>query len=331
MRVLSGTLTPEMAGAAFTRLADALIAALADAALKEIRRAHGKVPGGELAVVALGRLGGSEMTAGSDLDLIVIYDHDDGVTGSDGKKELSPPQYFARAAQRIVAALTAPTAEGTLYEVDMRLRPSGRAGPLATRLAAFELYQAEEAWTWEHMALTRARPISGSAAFRGRVNAAIHKALCMKRDAAKVAREVREMRALIAEEKGDADIWDLKLARGGMVDIDFIAQYLQIVHAHAMPEILSLWTPAVMDTASEAGLISEADWDLLRTAQRRYHALTQVLRLCLTEPFDPDTAGEGLKRLLARAAEAPDFAALEAELRETQEKVREAFDRVLGA
>lgn len=329
VRVLSGSLAPEQAGAAFARLADLLVSALADAAGKEMRQIHGRVKGGEAAIIAMGRLGAKEMTASSDLDLILLYDHDDGEIGSDGKKELSIDQYYARLTQRIVSAISAPTAEGALYEVDMRLRPSGRAGPLATRLGAFSRYQEEEAWTWEHMALTRARPISGSAAFRKRVEDAIRDVLRRKRDVKKVAKDVAEMRALIAEQKGEDDPWDLKLARGGLTDIEFIAQYLQLVHAHEAPDILSTSAAAVLDAAHSRKLITTGDWEVLRPALRRYHALTQILRLCLTKPFDPANAGEGLLRMLARSASLPDFAALTAELKETQAQVREIFLRIL--
>jgi glutamate-ammonia-ligase adenylyltransferase len=329
VRVLSGTLAPEQAGAAFARLADVLVETLADAAEREMVTANGRIPGGEAAVVAMGRLGASEMTAASDLDLILLYDHDKDALGSDGRRELASPQYFARLTQRIVSALTAPTAEGALYEVDMRLRPSGRAGPLATKLDAFERYQAEEAWTWEHMALTRARPISGSPAFRAKVEKTIRDILCAKRDPKKVAKDVAEMRAMIATEKGEDDPWDLKLAKGGLLDIEFLAQYLQLIHAHAAPDILSTSTAAVLDSARSKGFITTEDWEALKAAHRRYHALTQVLRLCLTERFDPATAGEGLLRLLARSSSLPDFASLKAELADNQKQVRAIFKRVV--
>ncbi|WP_229729260.1 bifunctional [glutamine synthetase] adenylyltransferase/[glutamine synthetase]-adenylyl-L-tyrosine phosphorylase [Agaricicola taiwanensis] len=331
VRVLSGTLPPEQAGAAFSRLADLMIQTLTKAAESEIVTVHGRVPGGEAAILAMGRLGSCEMTASSDLDLILLYDHDNDVQGSDGRRELSPTQYFSRLIQRSVSALTAQTAEGALYEVDMRLRPSGRAGPLATRITAFERYQAEEAWTWEHMALTRARVVTGSEAFRAHVETAIREILCRKRDPRKIARDVTEMRTMIAQEKGDADPWDLKLAKGGLLDIEFLIQYLQLVHANARPEILTTSTGAALDVLKSHDLLSVGDWEVLKSAHRRYHALMQVLRLCLKGRFDPGTAGEGLLRLLARSAGLPDFAALQAELRDDQVAVRKIFKRVVSA
>ena len=189
---------------------------------------HGRLRGQETAILALGRLGAREMTANSDLDLIVIYDFDGKHPNSDGKRPLYGAQYFARLTQRLISALTVQTNYGVLYQVDMRLRPSGRSGPLATQIGGFESYQEREAWTWEHMALTRARVVSGSAAFSVRIEAVIRAVLCRKRDARAIAADVVEMRGAIAKEKGDANPWDLKYAAGGLVDIEFIAQYLQL-------------------------------------------------------------------------------------------------------
>jgi glutamate-ammonia-ligase adenylyltransferase len=276
----------------------------------------------------MGKLGGREMTAASDLDLILIYEHPDDAV-SDGERSLEPSQYYARLTQRLVAALSAPTAEGTLYEVDLRLRPSGRSGPLATRLTAFQSYQAGEAWTWEHMALTRGRAVSGSAGFKGEVEAAIIGILTRERDAKKIAADVRDMRAKLASEKGEGNPWDIKFAKGGLVDLEFIAQYLQLVHAHAHPEILNTSTANVLEASHKAGFLTEEDWDILRRATQLQHDLTQVLRLCLSGPFDPGKSGEGVKVLLARAGGVPDFRTLDAELRDVQERVRQVFEHVL--
>ena len=213
----------------------------------------------------------------------------------------------------------------------MRLRPSGRSGPVATSLAAFASYQDTEAWTWEHMALTRARPVAGSPAFAARVEAVIRNVLCRKRDAATVAADVVEMRQAIAKEKGDDARWDLKYAAGGLIDLEFIAQYLQLVHAADKPDILDATTARVLDKAWRLGLLPAEDADVLRPAARLYHNLTQILRLCLSGPFDPKTAGAGLLGLLCRAADLPNFATLDAHLKETQQKVRASFSRILGA
>jgi len=213
----------------------------------------------------------------------------------------------------------------------MRLRPSGRAGPLATRLEGFAAYQETEAWTWEHMALTRARLISGSPTFKHRVERVIRDILRRPRNAELVAGDVLEMRAAIAKEKSDAERWDLKYVAGGLIDIEFIAQYLQLVHAHQLPEILDTSTARVLEKAQLLRVLAVEDAEVLRAAVQRYHDLTQILRLCLPGAFDPKTAGAGLLRLLARAGDVPDFATLDATLTNMQSKVRASFLRILGA
>ena len=160
--------------------------------------------------------------------------------------------------------------------------------------------------------------------------AAIRDVLCRKRDVRAVTEDVIEMRAAIATEKGDADPWDLKYAAGALVDIEFIAQYLQLVHAAAMPDILDTSTARVLEKAAQLGLLAAADAAVLRGAVRLYHDLTQILRLCLPGAFDPKTASAGVLGLLARAADLPDFPALEAHVMETQRQVRECFVRILG-
>ena len=329
LRVAAGAVAADRAGAAFAMLADVLALALFERAERELVSVHGRVKGGAAAVVALGKLGGEEMTAASDLDLILLYEHPEGAVETDGDRPIAPAQFYARLTQRLVAALSAPTSEGVLYEVDVRLRPSGRAGPLATRLKAFETYQAEEAETWEHMALSRARILAGPKAFRRRVGRAIGTVLTAKRDPKRVAKDVAAMRALLDKEKGGGGPWNLKHAPGGLVDIEFVAQALQLAHAHDRPEMLYTVTAPALDRAKEAGMLGEDDWTTLREAARLQIDLTQILRLALDGPFDPDEAGEGLKQQLARVGEAPDFRTLTAMLVERQKAARKAFTRVM--
>jgi glutamate-ammonia-ligase adenylyltransferase len=330
VRLLSGTISANRAGEFYARLADVLIRAVHRWVEKRFSLAHGQVPNSESAVLALGKLGGSEMTAGSDLDLLLLYDYDPDEPESNGQRQLHATQYYARLTQRLVSALTTPTNAGKLYDVDLRLRPSGRSGPVATSLESFQIYQREEAWTWEHMALTRARVVSASAFFGAKVEEEIRQILCTERDPGIVARDVHEMRGAVAEEKGEDDRWDLKYAAGGLVDLEFIAQYLQLIHAHATPDILDTATARVLDKAARLGLLAAEDSDVLRPAVRLYQNLTQILRLCLSGPFDPKAAGQGLLSLLARAGDVPDFATLEAHLTETQARVRASFVRILG-
>jgi len=154
--------------------------------------------------------------------------------------------------------------------------------------------------------------------------------LCRKRDDAMVATDVADMRGAIAQEKGGDDRWDLKYATGGLVDLEFIAQHLQLVHAAAHPDILDTSTARVLDKAWRLGLLPAEDADVLRPAARLYHNVTQILRLCLPGRFDAKTAGQGLLQLLARAADLPDFASLNADIIETQQKVRASFTKIVG-
>src|SRR5215469_5040242 len=330
-RILSGTVSAEQAGAAYARLADVLIGTIHREVEQSFAAAHGRLPEQQSAVLALGKLGGREMTAGSDLDLILVYDFAGEHPASDGPRPLTGFQYFARFTQRLISALTAQTNYGSLYHVDMRLRPTGRSGPVATQIDGFRAYHEHDAWTWEHMALTRARVVSASPGFAARVEDVVRDTLTRRRDPATVAADVAEMRRAIAQEKGEGERWDLKYAVGGLVDLEFIAQYLQLVHAAERPEILDTSTARVLDKAWAAGVLAPEDADVLRPAARLYHNLTQVLRLCLSAPFDPKTAGSELLRLLARAADLPDFATLEPHLADTQAKVRASFHRIVGS
>jgi [glutamine synthetase] adenylyltransferase / [glutamine synthetase]-adenylyl-L-tyrosine phosphorylase len=212
----------------------------------------------------------------------------------------------------------------------MRLRPSGRQGPLATQLSSFRLYQREEAETWEHMALTRARVVAGDPSLAADVAETVRQALTRKRDAAQVAREAGAMRKLIAAEKGDKDVWDLKLVAGGLLDIEFIAQYLELAFAHKRPAILDVSTRKALENAGAAGLITAEEAEVLIDAHRLYTDATQFMRLSTSGPFDPAKAAAGVKRRIAAASGLPDFEALTAALDEARKRVRAAFEAIVG-
>ncbi|MBV9548245.1 MAG: bifunctional [glutamine synthetase] adenylyltransferase/[glutamine synthetase]-adenylyl-L-tyrosine phosphorylase [Alphaproteobacteria bacterium] len=320
----------EAAGPALAAIAETVIAGLLPRVEAELALTAGRVPGGSFCVIAMGKLGGREMTASSDLDLVFVYDLAEGVESSDGPKPLPPTLYYARLAQRLIAALTTPTAAGTLYEVDMRLRPTGNKGPAAVSLKSFTEYHASESWTWEHMALTRARVVAGEGAARAALKAAIRRRLTAQTDGAKVMADARAMRARMAESFSDKNPWDLKYAQGGLVDIEFIAQALQLVHAPAEPEVLDSNTIAALHNLHAAGALAKADAAILVAAAGLQHALTQVLRVALDEVPKMEAATPGLKAMLAEAGGAADFAALEARLFDLQARVRAIFERVLG-
>jgi glutamate-ammonia-ligase adenylyltransferase len=329
-RILSGTVSAQQAGTAFADVAEGIVHTVRGLVTDRFAAQHGRIREQETAIVAMGRLGAREMTASSDLDLILLYDFDKEQPDSDGERSLQGSHYFARFTQRLITAFTSRTNYGVLYDVDMRLRPSGRAGPLASHIDSFAHYQENEAWTWEHMALTRARVISASPAFAARIEAIIQMALTRPRDVSAIRRDVAEMRRAIALEKGEADPWDLKYAAGGMVDIDFIAQYLQLIHGATTPGILDVSTLQVLDNAERLEVLAHAEADILRQAARLYHDLTQILRLCVSDRFKPESAGEDLLRVLARAGDAPHFSALEARVRDTQTDVRRVFTALLS-
>jgi glutamate-ammonia-ligase adenylyltransferase len=330
VRVISGALSASKAGEAYATLADVIIRELHREVMRRFEANHGELADAETAVVALGKLGSREMTAGSDLDLILLYEFDETKPESDGRRPLYGAQYFARLTQRLISALTIPTNMGKLYDVDLRLRPSGRSGPVATSIASFVNYQTTEAWTWEHMALTRARVVSSSLGFKRKVEAAVGKALRADRDPGIIARDVLEMRQAIADERGDTERWDIKNAKGGLIDIEFLAQYFSLVYAEQHPDLLDTQTARVIEKARKLSLIEKADGERLSEAVTLYHNLTQILRLCVTGPFEPAKATPGLLALLARAGGLPDFTTLNAHLADTEEKVREAFERILN-
>ena len=329
VRLISGVLDADMAASAYSALAGALVTALLARVEAEFSAEHGLVAGGRVAALAMGKLGSREMTAASDLDLIVIYDFAEDAPASDGRRPLAPAVYYARLTQRLVAALTAPTKAGRLYEVDLRLRPSGRQGPLATSFSAFARYQREEAETWEHMALTRARVVAGDATLARHIEAVARETLRRRRDREKLALDIADMRALIAKEKGDKGAFDLKLAPGGLIDIEFLAQYLILAHAATHPALLRPETRAALTEATQAGLLSADDGAALADAHRLMTAVTQVLRLTLPDDAEPEAAAAGVKRRIAAAAGAPDFARLTAELAEARGRVRAIFERIL--
>lgn len=328
VQVIRGTADAEHAGPAYAAIAETVIAALQPVVESEMIAAHGRIPGGGFTVVAQGKLGGREMTAGSDLDLVFLYGHDENAESSEGPRKLPPSVWFSRASQRFIAALTAVTGEGALYEVDMRLRPSGNQGPVAVRIDSFADYHREKSWTWEKLALTRARILSGPPELRARAEAIIHDSLTRPADCGTVLRDARAMRDKLAAQFPATHPWDLKFAAGGLIDLEFIAQALQLCHA-AKTDILDQNTIAAFAKLTRADILSPAEADTLVGAARLEHALTQVLRIAVEGLFRPEQATLGLKALLVRAADARDFADLEERLGAAQKAVRALFERFL--
>jgi glutamate-ammonia-ligase adenylyltransferase len=329
VQIVEGTAKAGDAGAAFAAVAESVIAGLLPRVEDELAHSAGRVPGGGFVVVAMGKLGGKEMTASSDLDLVFVYEVPEGVEQSDGPKPLPATLYYARLAQRLIAALTTPTAAGTLYEVDMRLRPTGNKGPVAVSLASFAAYHATESWTWEHMALTRARVVAGPERLGAKVAAEIRRRLTEARAPATIIADARDMRARMAASFPGDNLWDLKYAPGGLVDIEFIAQALQLAQADSA--VLDTNTEGALLKLTNAGALAAEDAATLVGAARLEHALTQVLRIALDAVPKAEEASPGLKALLARAAGEPSFATLQTRLVATQAQVRAIFQRLMAA
>jgi glutamate-ammonia-ligase adenylyltransferase len=331
VRLLTGAIDAGRAGKAFSDLADLTIGAALDAVIEEVAVRHGKVKDGVVAILGMGKLGSRELTAGSDVDLILLYDHDNGAEESDGEKPLAPSHYYARLTQRLIAAVSAPTAQGVLYELDLRLRPSGNKGPVATHIDAFVKYQREQAWTWEHMALTRARGVAGDTAFLARVEGEVDKVIARPRDAAKLAKDALKMRALIEEEKPPRDIWDLKLIPGGLIDLEFITQVAMLsgkVRAQGEGGVRPTGTAEMLSRLSPDFAGPQVVQELFRS-HSLYSTLTQIIRLCLTGPLDPDDIPPGLADVLLRNTDLPELGVLEAHVKETSRQVRKDFELLL--
>jgi len=330
VQIIQGTAKADAAGPALANIAEAVISEMLPAVERELGESAGTMPGGEFAVVAMGKLGGREMTAGSDLDLIFVYDVPKGIEASDGQKPLPVIVYYARLAQRLIVALTAQTGAGGLYDVDMRLRPTGNKGPVAVSLESFARYHDSQSWTWERMALTRARVVHAPQRLGRRVEDVIAQTLRASVEPAKVTADARDMRLKLAAQFSSSNRWDLKFASGGLVDIEFIAQTLQLCTAPTGADVLDTNTLAALRKLGAAAALSADDAKALQSAATLQQALTQALRIALDGPLDPASATPGLKGVLVRAAGSENFAQLESQLSDAQDAVCRIFARVLA-
>jgi glutamate-ammonia-ligase adenylyltransferase len=332
---LDGTLTTDRAAAVRCDTAEASLRALLPATEADFARRHGRIAGGALAMVALGKLGGREMLWGSDLDLILVYDHAPDAGSSDGEKPLDPVTYFARLAQRVIAAITAPTRSGKLYDVDMRLRPTGNKGPIATSLSSFTRYHAEESWTWERMALTRARVVAGPPQLRAAIDGAVRCALARAEAPQKIRADAVAMRRRIAETFPPDRPLEIKHRAGGLMELEFVAQALQLIAAPADPAVPAPSTGAALKNLADAGLMEADEAQALIAAGRRWRAFTSVLRLCAAQAETLDQLGDPVIEALGRAVlerrdGAVDRAAIGAQMHADSGLVRRAFTTHLG-
>jgi len=319
VHLLRGIAGADETARAYSNIAEACVAGLFEAAVQQFGLRHGPPPGKGAAVIAMGKLGSREMTVSSDLDLIVVYEPD-GATQSDGKRPLPVQTYYARFTQALVSALTVSTSKGGLYEVDMRLRPSGRQGPVATSLKAFESYQKTEAWVWEHMALLRSRVVVGP--ITSAVKAVIIDVLSAPQDQDAVLQSLREMRDRLAEARSNTTIWDVKNGAGGLMDVELLLQAGGLIGG-AKPGLQA-------NGLAMSGWLNDEETGQIIRALSLYQRVQQVSRLAVQGVFDPSKSGTGAAMLLARTCGFDDISALENALDETRASMSNLINQKLA-
>ena len=331
VQLLRGLSAPNAAARRLSRLTDAVLLRLLPRVAEAFAARHGRVAGGETAVLAFGKYGARELDFGSDLDLVFVYRHDRDAVDSDGPKALPASLYFTRLDRRIVAALTARTNAGPLFEIDMRLRPSGAAGPLASELGGYLRYQEEEAWMWEHMALTKLRVVWATGGLAGAVTEGVGRILRRRRDPARVADAVVGMRRRIAREHPPRDRFDVKYARGGLIDLDFTVRALQLAHAADSPSVLAAGTAESLAACAASGLIDADDRARLSGAARLMRDVQSVIRLAVSGRASESELPPPLMGLLTRVTGSADVDTLRRRLDDAQHIVRDAFSRHVAA
>ena len=329
IQVLRGAIDSVAAGLGLSSVVETVIKVLMPTVETEFAKQHGQVAGGTLSAIAYGKLGGRELMHGSDLDIVFVYDHAPEVEASDGPKPLAPSVYFMRLAQRIVSAISAPTGEGKLYEVDLRLRPSGNKGPIAVHVDGYLDYLQNSAWTWEHMALTRARPICGNGAFQDHIRAGIADILQQERDRNMLFTDIQDMRQRMAKEHKGESIWDIKHRSGGLVDIEFFTQALQLLYASSAPAVLSTSTADALTQLRQAKLLQDDIADTLMSSLTLWQSLQSIIRLTGPERLDDGIPPAGQTNALCRAGGVETFDQLKEHMSVQAERTRELFQHIL--
>ncbi len=324
VHLLRGLSDADTAGRQYADLARAVLAALWPVVIRQFATRHGPPPGRGAVILGMGSLGAGRLTATSDLDLLVIYDPADQET-SDGKRPLPARTYYARLTQAMITAMTAPMSQGKLYDVDMRLRPSGNQGPVATSLASFESYQKTEAWVWEHLALTRATVVAGPAEMRRDVTALIADILAQPQDAEKVLAEVADMRTRIAAAKAPAGEWDAKLGPGRLQDVELLAQAGALITGTAAHD-----TARALVAGQVADLWDQVTVDRLTSAYDLCWRLQCAGRLLSAAPLGRADLGQAGEAFVARSLECDTLEAAAAHLTQTCAAAAASIDRILG-
>lgn len=326
--MLEGIASASEVGLSLSNVCDVVLQQLLPAVEDEFALKHGRFEqaANGIAVIALGKYGGEELTHTSDLDLIYLYDAPNEDEFSNGKKPLSPKVYYSRLAQHITTALTALTPAGGLYEVDTRLRPSGNQGPLAVTIDTLADYYATSAWTWEFLALTRARIIRAPEGTEEKLRSAIHTALTSGPRTETLATDTLEMRRKLHTEFGTDSPWEVKHTHGGMVDIEFICQYLTLRHAAEKPDVINANVPGSIAALQAQGVIAPDEANTLTEAYEFMRRIQSLLRLCLPQvPTDADAIPAGLLAVLLKATHLSEASDIEDALRNTQKTCHELY------
>ncbi len=313
------------ASLAYSELAQACLIGLLPKVEAEFARKHGEIEGSGLAILAMGKLGSNEMTATSDLDLIVIYDPA-GQEASNGKRPLATVQYYARLTQALLTALSSPTAEGKLYEVDMRLRPSGRSGPVATSVSGFENYHRNKAWVWEHLALSRASVVAGAPHVVDQIQKIRANVICSKHERAKIFSDVTEMRARLAQSKSkNTTLWEVKEVPGGLLDIELLAQACALIC-----NIMENNPKGQLSLAVDHGLLTAEDAKHLIDTHNLLSQVQHTGRLLVTGAFDIEALGKASLSHILTATGFTDRVTLEAALRSKTSDAQEIIMKYLS-
>jgi len=307
--MLKGVVLPTDASKHLTNIADSALKSIYKRVADNHAERHGTFKYRDIAVIALGKLGGNELTISSDLDLLFIYP-DNIEEFSDGIEPVSQLPYFTRLAQKFISAMTAPTGQGTLYQVDLRLRPSGNAGPIVSSMRSFIDYYRSMAWTWEHMALTRARVIAAQKQFSKTIEQNIKMLLTQERNHRKLLLDVADMRSRIEKNKKSAGLWDVKHARGGIIDIEFITQYLQLKYAHSNSEVLATNTAEAIIRLSDSALLNHSHSEKLLEALALWTQIQGILRLTVGNNYNEHRFSKPIRALLNKTCGSQDFGSL---------------------
>ncbi|WND02274.1 bifunctional [glutamine synthetase] adenylyltransferase/[glutamine synthetase]-adenylyl-L-tyrosine phosphorylase [Temperatibacter marinus] len=331
VHILEGLSDIHESGPALTLVADVGIQNLIPRVEQDFEKKYGRFSDGGIGMLALGKYGGKELTFTSDIDVVFLYKVTDMTSLSSGARSLSPSQYFSRLGQHIITAIEALTPEGRLFEVDTRLRPSGSKGPLVVTLKTFQDYYTDAAWTWEHMALTRARLIYAPKGMKSPLLSTIYGTLSTHRDPEKLRNAVQKMRAMLFKEFGSENIWNIKHSRGGLVDLEFIVQYLVLKNGHQNTEIFIPEIHLALKELLRKELLSEKHYEILNHAHWLQQTLQSIVRLSMDiHPKSGEEIPHAMREILCKLCQVDRFEDVESTLLTTQKSLHSVYIDTIG-